>query len=84
VVGVPLPEESEIPQDAAEDAIQRALADAERDGIHGKATTPFLLSRMSQLTGGQSMQANLALLTHNARVGAELAASLAQKRGAQA
>jgi pseudouridine-5'-phosphate glycosidase len=79
VVGVPAPEESAIPQDVAEDAIGRALAAAERDGIHGKATTPYLLSRMARLTGGLSMQANLALLTHNARVGVELAVSLAQR-----
>lgn len=81
VVGVPVPEESAIPQDIAEDAIRRALADAERDGIHGKAATPYLLSRMAQLTGGSSMAANLALLTHNAHVGTELAMSLSQRGG---
>lgn len=85
LVGVPVPEESAIAQDAAERAIQQALADAERDGIHGKAITPYLLARMSNLTGGESLQANLALLRRNAQVGAELAASLANAnpRGAR-
>ena len=85
LLGVPVPEEAAIAQDAAEEAIQQALADAERDGIHGKAVTPYLLARIARLTEGQSLRANLALLFHNAQVGAEFAVSLAatNQRGAR-
>jgi pseudouridine-5'-phosphate glycosidase len=80
LVGVPIAAEAGIAHDAVEGAIRQALADAERDGIHGKAITPYLLARVSQLTEGESLQANLALLRRNAQVGAELAVSLAAVR----
>jgi len=57
-------------------AIQTALAEAEARHIHGAATTPFLLQRVSELTAGESLQANLALLKNNASVAAKTAAAM--------
>jgi pseudouridine-5'-phosphate glycosidase len=61
-----------------EDAIQKALFDAGKQGIHGAAATPFLLGRVSELTSGESMKANLALLKNNARVAAKVAAAMGE------
>jgi pseudouridine-5'-phosphate glycosidase len=49
------------------------LSEAEKSGIRGRAVTPFLLDRMSAVTGGDSVRANVALLQHNAQVAAALA-----------
>jgi pseudouridine-5'-phosphate glycosidase len=71
-----------IPADAAMDpaevaaAAQEAEVRADRDGIRGKARTPYLLAAMAELTGGRSLDANLALLEANARVAAEVAVAL--------
>ena len=78
LVTVPVPEEYELPTDQMEAAIGQALGEAEAQGIKGKALTPFLLARISELTGEASLRANLALLENNARVGAEIAVSLAK------
>lgn len=58
--------------------IERALADMARDGITGKAVTPFLLATLEKLTEGRSLAANLALIRHNARVGAQIAIALSR------
>lgn len=73
----PPPEESALPRQAVEGAVQQALAEAEAAGVRGQAVTPFLLARISELTAGASMQTNLALLRNNARLGAEIALALA-------
>ncbi|MDH7488101.1 MAG: pseudouridine-5'-phosphate glycosidase [Anaerolineae bacterium] len=78
LVGVPVPEDSALPDALVEEAIARALAEAEREGVRGKAITPYLLARVSQITEGRSLEANLALLARNAEVGARLAVCLAQ------
>ena len=52
---------------------EKALADAARQGIEGKALTPFLLKHIAEATGGQSLAANVALVKHNARIGAQIA-----------
>jgi len=77
LVANPPPAESALPYDEIEAVILTALKDAETQGIHGSATTPFLLSRVNQLSGGKSMQANLALLRSNARLAAQIAVALA-------
>lgn len=77
LVVVPPPEESSMSQDEMESAIQEALSDAEAENIQGSAITPFLLNRVSELTGGESLTANLALLKNNARVGARIATAIA-------
>ncbi|HMP72650.1 MAG TPA: pseudouridine-5'-phosphate glycosidase [Kiritimatiellia bacterium] len=73
LVTVPVPAEHELPREVAEEAIEQALKDADNDGIRGREVTPFLLARMSQLTGDRSREANLALLERNAQVAAEIA-----------
>lgn len=74
---VPPPEESSLSQEKMESAIQEALADAEAKNVRGSAITPFLLKRVSELTEGESLAANLALLKNNARVGAKIANAIA-------
>jgi pseudouridylate synthase len=78
LVTVPIPAEFEPPADQMEAAITQALDEAEAQGIKGKAMTPFLLARVSELTGEASLRANLALLENNARVAAEIAVALGQ------
>jgi pseudouridylate synthase len=73
---VPPPEDVALPRDEVELHIAAALAEAERQGIRGKAVTPFLLAGMAQRTGGKSMKTNIALLTNNARFAGELAVAL--------
>jgi pseudouridine-5'-phosphate glycosidase len=77
LVAVPIPQADEVAPAAIETAIARALAEAEAEGLRGKAVTPFLLRRVSELTGGESLRANLVLLLNNARVAAQLASCLA-------
>jgi pseudouridine-5'-phosphate glycosidase len=76
LVAVPIPTEDELPSNEAEDAIERALAEAETQAITGKSVTPFLLARVSELTGETSLRANIALLLNNARVAAAIASAL--------
>lgn len=74
---VPPPAETALPEDQMEEAVLAAIAEAEELGIHGAATTPFLLRRMSEITKGDSLVANLALLRNNARVAAKVAVAMA-------
>ena len=73
---VPPPEETALPEDRMEEAVLAAIAEAEELGIHGAATTPFLLQRVSEITKGESLTANLALLRNNAKVAAQVAVAL--------
>lgn len=76
LVTAPIPEEFEIDRETMERAIDHALKKAYSAGISGKATTPFLLSEISKITEGRSIEANVALLENNARIGAEIATAL--------
>ncbi len=76
LVAVPVPPELALDAAVGEAAIEEALRAAEREGMRGKALTPFLLEQVSQLTGGESQRANIALLENNARVAAGLARAL--------
>lgn len=78
LVAVPVPEADEIPADEIEPAIQQALTEASEQGLRSAEVTPFLLTRIGELTGARSLTANLALLKNNARVAAEIAVALAQ------
>ena len=73
VVANPIAEEFAMPRHAIDDAIEGALAEAAARGINGKAATPFLLQRLNELTGGQSLAANIALVKGNARLAAAVA-----------
>ncbi len=78
----PLPKGDAIPKSVMEPHIRKAIQEAHDKEIHGKEVTPFLLKRVSELTEGKSMQANLSLLLNNARLAAQIAAALrsAEKR----
>ena len=73
----PVPAAVALPLDEARAAIERALADAAAAGIHGPATTPWLLARIAELTDGASVRANTALIENDARVAGILAVALA-------
>ena len=72
----PPPEDLALSQGEMEVAIDAALVEASEHRIRGQQVTPFLLSRVSQLTCGASLQVNLALLLNNARLAASIAHSL--------
>jgi len=74
----PVPAAHALPRAAVERHIERALAAAKREGISGKALTPFLLDQVTDASGGDSLAANRALITANARLGAEIARALRQ------
>jgi pseudouridine-5'-phosphate glycosidase len=78
LVANPVPEKDEMPREIYESALTQALADATREGVRGRAVTPFLLERMRVLTGDRSVATNRALLVDNARVAAELAGALSR------
>ena len=73
LVAVPPPKEVALEPEVVESAIQAALAEAQQMNIHGQGVTPFLLRRVSELTSGASLRANLGLLLNNACVAAEIA-----------
>lgn len=75
---VPISEVDALNEADINPKIDQAVAEAERQGIVGKDITPFLLGRLVEITGGESLQANLALLRHNTQVAAEIAIALAQ------
>jgi pseudouridine-5'-phosphate glycosidase len=77
VIANPIPEEDEIPTDEIGAIIDRALGDMDELGIHGKDATPYLLGRIVEITGGASLTANIALVRHNARLGAAIAVAYA-------
>jgi len=76
LVANPVPEAEAISKSEMEPYIEQANLEAHAQGIHGKAVTPFLLSRISELTDGKSMHTNLALLVNNARLAAQIAQAM--------
>lgn len=76
LVTVPIPAEMEIPAGEIEPAIEQAVREAETRGLRSAEVTPFLLTRIAQLTGERSLRANLALLHNNAAVAAQIAVAL--------
>ncbi|SAL02074.1 Pseudouridine-5'-phosphate glycosidase [Caballeronia pedi] len=83
VMSTPVPEASEMAVEEIDALTRQALVEATERGITGKALTPFLLARIHALTGGRSLATNIAIVKHNAEVGARLALALAHaERGA--
>ena len=82
LVANPIPSADAIPKSEMEPIIEQASKEAQEKQIHGKELTPFLLQRISELTKGKSMAANLSLLLNNARLAARVAQALriAEKR----
>ncbi len=74
----PIPEEYSMDKAVIDKAIDEALAQAKAQGIHGKETTPFLLAKVVELTGGDSLESNIQLVLNNARVAAKTACELAK------
>jgi pseudouridine-5'-phosphate glycosidase len=81
LVCVPVPEAEALPGDVARDAVARAIAESEAAGIHGPATTPWLLARIAAITDGASVRANTALIVNDARVAGQLARALVEAPG---
>jgi pseudouridine-5'-phosphate glycosidase len=78
LVANPIPEEYEIPLSIVEKWIAETLVDARRQGIHGKQVTPFLLSKLVELSNGKTLIANVHLMKNNAKVAALIAKELAK------
>jgi pseudouridine-5'-phosphate glycosidase len=76
VVSNPVPEAAAMKNEEIDTIIAQALREAGQQGVKGKAVTPFLLARIKELTGGRSLATNIALVKHNALVGAKLAVAL--------
>ncbi|MDX1437585.1 MAG: pseudouridine-5'-phosphate glycosidase [Anaerolineales bacterium] len=79
LVVAPPPAESAMPADEMWGAVGRALEDADQAGVRGQEVTPFLLDRVSQITGGSSLAANLALLKNNAKIASKIAVEMARQ-----
>jgi pseudouridine-5'-phosphate glycosidase len=73
VIANPVPAESAIEESLIHTAIESALSEAKSSNIRGKDVTPFLLNKVKELTGGASLETNIALIEHNAKVGAQIA-----------
>ena len=82
VIAVPIPAQHDAGNEV-EACIEQALKEAEHTGISGKDATPFLLSRVAQLSDGKSLEANIALIMNNAEAGGQIAAELASLRNHQ-
>lgn len=72
----PIPEEYAMPKDTINKAIEQALSDANKDGIKGKEVTPYLLARVVELTGGDSLKSNIQLVLNNVKLAAQIAAAM--------
>lgn len=81
LIANPVPEKDQLDADLMEKTIAQAVAEADRQGIRGKALTPFLLAKMEQLTAGKSLQTNIALVLNNARLAAEIAVAWTMNDG---
>ena len=69
----PIPEAYSMDPAVINGAIDQAIAQCNQQGIHGKATTPFLLAKVAEITGGDSLAANIQLVFNNAKLAAQVA-----------
>ena len=74
----PIPEEYSMDADVINAAIEKALSEADKKGVHGKQCTPFILAKVKDLTGGDSLAANIQLVLNNARLAALTAVALSK------
>ena len=79
VIANPIPEEHSMPKDVIDKAIEQALQELDEQGIKGKESTPFLLSRVKELTGGDSLKSNIALVMNNAKLASAIAVEYSKK-----
>jgi pseudouridine-5'-phosphate glycosidase len=80
VVANPIPAERSMDPDTIDAAIAEALAQAEAAGIKGKEATPYLLAKVKELTEGESLESNIALVLNNAVLAARIAVEYAKMR----
>ena len=73
LVANPIPQAYSMDADAINAVIDQAVAEADEKGIHGKQTTPFLLAKVKEITGGDSLEANIQLVFNNAKLAAQTA-----------
>jgi pseudouridylate synthase len=78
VVANPIPEADAMDEQEMDHIIETALKEADAEGVKGKEATPFLLGKVKELTDGRSLTANIALVKHNAHIGAEIAVRYAE------
>ena len=79
VIANPIPTEFAMDKALIDNAIEQALAEATEQGVKGKQSTPFLLARVAELTGGNSLASNIQLVFNNARLATSIAIELANK-----
>lgn len=82
LVANPIPEAFALPADQVEAQIAQALDEAARQGVRGKAVTPFLLAALERMSKGKTLESNLALVKNNARVASRIAAALKARESA--
>ncbi len=73
LISNPVPEEYSLPHDYIDSIVDQAVKESKEQGIKGKDVTPFLLKRIVELTGGKSLESNIALILNNAKLGANIA-----------
>ncbi|MCR5348611.1 MAG: pseudouridine-5'-phosphate glycosidase [Bacilli bacterium] len=78
LISNPIPEEMALPHEYIDSIVDQAVRESEEQGIKGKESTPFLLRRVVELTGGRSLESNIALVCNNAVLGAKIACALAE------
>lgn len=78
LIANPIPQQYAMKQDVIDQAIHAAISEMEAKNIRGKETTPFLLKKITDITSGESLESNIQLILHNARVGAEIAVELSR------
>ncbi|CAK6950857.1 uncharacterized protein zgc:136858 isoform X2 [Scomber scombrus] len=79
LLAVPIPEEHAAAGQQIEEAIQTAVTEASAKGIRGRDVTPFILQKVNELTDGKSLQANIALIRNNTKVGSQIACALSKQ-----
>ncbi|MCQ2741893.1 MAG: pseudouridine-5'-phosphate glycosidase [Bacilli bacterium] len=80
LISNPVPDEYALPHDYIDKIVDQAVKECEEAGIKGKESTPFLLKRIVELTGGKSLETNIKLVVNNAKLGAMIASSYSKLR----
>ena len=76
----PIPEQYAMDKDTIDAAIEKALAEAKANGIHGKESTPFLLAKVAEITGNDSLESNIQLVFNNVALGAKVASEVCRRK----
>ena len=80
LISNPIPEEYAMDKERIDECIDDAIEEMKHLGVHGKETTPFLLSKICELSGGDSLESNIKLVLNNAKVGSMIAVEYAKLR----